>query len=342
MYFSNSLYPAGSEDALAMKKQFESVTNRRNATNHHIATLTVNAGRTPESLYLEFDRTITTEFKLDEGDAILNALMPLQKSVSIGRTIVEYARSSDSGVASTSMSGTAGIKFDGIEYDTAGTLVPMHDTGFEIPFREYDQQRLDGFDMTIDLQRESARTLRQQYVKFAMDGSPITHKGKKWQGFRADPTVEQVSLGAGGLNVDFTSASLTGANFRNGFLALVKQLYVTNKINVPATYFVSNEILFNAQRYYADTYESGMILDHLKRLTGVADIVATSALTGNQVLAIVLNKSFIQPVVGMAVNTVALSRPEYNSPYRWATWGAMGILVKNDWKGSSGVMYAAS
>jgi len=343
MYFSKSLYKPGSSNESAMKGQFNALNQRRAATNHHIADLTTNAGRSPQDLYREFDTMIVEQFRLDEGDAILNALLPLSRSVNIGRTIVEYARASDSGVAQTSMSGSTGIKFDGLDYDYGGTYVPVHDVGFELPWRQYEAQRLEGFDEVMDLQRESARTLRQRYVSFLLDGSAIKYKGKTWSGFRSDSTVKQVDLGAGGLNVDFTSSALTGANFRNGWLELVKKLYLEEKVTVPATYFVSNQIFFNAQRFYTDNYASGTILDQIKRVVGVADVVPSSALTGNQVLAMPLSQSFIEPVVGMGVNTVALSRPEYNSPYRWVTWGAMGIMVKNDFGGTNtGVMYAAS
>jgi len=327
MYFSKSLYQSGSSNEAAMKQQFAAVNKRRAATNHNIAEFVANAGRSPQDLYREFDTMVVTQFKLDEGDNILNALLPLSRSVNIGRTIIEYPKVSDSGVANTSMSGSTGIKFDGVDYDYGGTYIPIHDTGFEVPWREYEAQRLEGFDTVMDLQREHARTLRQKYVSFLLDGSAIKYKGKSWSGFRSDSTVKQVDLGAGGLNVDFTSAALTGANFRNGWLELVKKLYLEEKVTVPATYFVSNQIFFNAQRFYTDNYASGTILDQIKRVVGVADIVPSSALTGNQVLAMPLSQSFIEPVVGMGVNTVALSRPEYNSPYRWVTWGAMGIMV---------------
>lgn len=356
--FNEKDVKAGNSPTLnAMRAQYAYVNAHRDDPRHALpkslfSGLRVNAGSvglvgnmgaSPRDLYREFDNTTIRQFRLDEGDNILNRLMPLARSVNLGRTILEGARASGAGKFQTSMSGELSVIYDNVDYDTEKFIIPIHQNGFKRNWREGMQLSLDSFDDAVTQSAEAVRTHRNGVIDYMLDGTDIVHDGVGWEGFRNDSRVHQVDLGAGGLNIDFTSTTASGADVRDGWIALRDQLWLENKVSAPATYFVSNEAMSNFERYYSDNYASGTILDHLKLVSMVADIVPSSKLIGNQVLAIPLQSQFIQPIVGQAVSVIAMPRPSYNSPFAFDVVSAIGIKVSNDFEGvNKGVMYASS
>lgn len=318
------------------------VTNQARSENAQ-GQLVNNAGVRPGDLYREFDNTTVRQFRLDEGDNILNRLMPLSRSLPIGRTTFEYAASSNLGGFQSSMSGELAQVYDSVDYDGRKAIIPVHQNAFKRGWREGEQMGLEGFDDAVVQQAEAVRTHRNGLIDYMLDGNPnVSEKGVTWLGFRGDTSVHQVDLGAGGLNVDFTSGTATGADLRDAFIELRNELWLTNKVSVPATYFVSNEILANFERYYSDNYASGSILQQLRTVGMVADIVGSSKLTGNQILAMPLQSQFVQPLTGMAVSAIALPRQRYNDPFAFDVVSAVGILVRNDFGAENkGAMYAA-
>ena len=310
-----------------------------------------NAGRKPSDLYREFDSQVVTQFRLDEGDAILNPLMGLARSLPLGRTVLENARASDAGTFTQSMSGEEGSIFAKVDFDFDGTIVPVNVGGYKVNFRQNQQLTLENFEYLSNLQRETLRTHRQGLIGSFMDGhknkdgSFIKEKGFDWRGVRADSRVDQVDLGAGGLNVDFTSSSLSGQDAKAAFIALTRRRYIDNKVTARATFYVSNEIMFNFMRDYSTEYKDVSIMTVLKRDLGanIVDIVPSSVLTGNQVLSIPMESRFIQPLVGMGVSTIARNRPEWNSPLAFDIVSAVGWKVNTDF-GDQGkaIQYAAS
>ncbi len=361
MFVFNQKLATNSANRNAMASQYQAVNAHRddprhalpeslfsglsvNEQKHIVRRMQGNAGARPFDLYREFDRQTITQFRLDEGDNILNRIMPLARSLPVGRTVFEGARASDAGSFQTSMSGEISVVYDNVDYGSQKAIIPIHQNGFKRNWREGEQLSLEQFDDAVIQQGEGVRTHRQGLIDYFLDGdSDVTADGVSWLGMRNDSTVHQVDLGAGGLNIDFTSGTVTGQDVRDAWISLRDELKLENKVTVPATYFVSNEIMSNFERYYSDNYASGTILDHLKRVGLVADIVESSKLTGNQVMAIPLNNRFLMPLVGMGVSTIALPRPAYNSPFAFDVVSAVGFQVVNDFEGvNKGAMYAAS
>ncbi len=307
-----------------------------------------NSGRRPADLFREFDNQTVAQFRLDEGDVILNDLMPLSRSIAIGRTVLENARASDAGFFTQSMAGEKGSEYDNVDYDTDKYIIPINQNGFKRSWREGNQLSLEQFDDAVNQQREGIRRHRNGVIDSFLDGHLdkngefISHDGVTWQGVRADSRVDQVDLSGGGMNIDFTSGALTGETARAGWIALAERRYITNKVTVPATYYVSNEIFFNFARQYSNEYSAGSILQNLLTVPGVMAIKPSSKLTGNQVLSIPLSRNYVEPITGMAVSTIARSRPEWNSPFEFDIVSAIGWSIKTDFGGTNrGLQYAA-
>ena len=347
-----------SQDGLrgrAMAAQWAEVVDARNACRAneesfaHVLNargMHVNDGIIPQDVYLEFDNITIERFRSDDGDAFLNDLLPLSRSVSIGRLVHKFRRASDAGAAQTSMTGQIGVKMDQVEFNFDGSIIPIHDTGFGRNWREWNAQRAEGFDALIDDQRESVATLRRLLADNFLsghtdtDGNLIVVDGIQWAGMRADARVAQVNIGAAGINFDFTDQAKTYAEIEAAFKLVRNVLYITNNCEKEATYYVSREIMSNFERASSESYDSRKILERLAGLQGVAAIKSSSKLSGNEFMGFPLD-GLVRPIVGMGVNTVAMPRPVYNSNYDFAVWGAIGFEVRTDYDSRKCALFAA-
>jgi hypothetical protein len=311
------------------------------------AGFSVNEGLTPQDVYQEFDNVTVERFRSDDGDTFLNDLLPLSRSVNIGRLVHKFRRASDAGVTQTSMTGQIGVKMDQVEYNYDGTLVPIHDTGFYRNWREWNAQQAEGFDALVDDQRESVAAIRRRAADSFLDGhvdndgNIIVLDGISWSGMRADTRVAQVDLGAGGVNFDFTDTTKTYAEIEAAFKEVRDVLWITNNCEKDATYYISREIASNMERNSSEYASSeNKILERLSGLMGVAAIKVSSKLSGNEFMAFPLDGMSVRPIVGMGVNTVAMPRPVYNSNYEFVVWGAIGFEVRTDYSSRKCAMFA--
>lgn len=349
MIFDQALCNGNAAALRAMNIQYQAVNAQRDDPRHALPLeMFANTGTKPLDLFREWDNQTIEQFRLDEGDNILNRLLPMARSVNIGRTVLEGARSSDAGVFTQSMSGEEKSRFDNVDYDTQKTIIPIGQNGFKRNWREGVQLSLEDFNDAAIQQSEATRTHRQGVIGSFMDGHKnkdgqfIVEDGTDWQGVRADARVDQIDLGAGGLNVDLTSSATSGADIFNAFVEMARIRAVDNKVAAPAVYFVSPTILFNFVRDFSTTFAGKSIKDKLLEIVGIAGIEMSSVLVGNQVLSIPFNTSFIQPLVGMGVSTIALPRPSWNDPFAFEVVSAIGWNVKNDFEGTNKALQYAS
>ncbi len=332
--------------------QWDEVKRAREAANKHnmslnaMAGLTVNEGLIPRDVYQEFDNVTVERMRSDDGDTFLNDLLPLSRSLSIGKLVNRFRQASDAGNVQTSMSGQIGVKMDQVDYSFDGSIIPVHDTGFSRGWREWNAMTSEGFDGLIDDQRESVGTIRRHLADNFLDGHKdnngqfIKVDGLDWQGMRNDSRVAQVDLDASGINFDFTLTSNTGDQIKAAFIQVRDVLWITNKCEREATYYVSREIMSNFERKFSTQYDAKLISQELAQLMGVADIKVSSKLTGNELMAFPLDSNFIRPMVGMGLNTVAMPRPIYNSDYEFVVWGAIGFEVRTDFFGNTCALFA--
>lgn len=299
-------------------------------------------------MYRAYDQTVLTQFEPNTEFTLLNDLMPLSRSVRLEESVYEYARTGGRGWAHTSMSGQIGAALDARAYTFDGTMVPVHDSGFKFHWRDPIFNKGSALSSLSDAQVGSVDDVRRKIVDYMFNGfrdsenNFVTFDGKTWKGLKADDRVGQVDLGASGLNIDFSSATATSAQIRNGAIALRDNLKITNNMYAPQTWYVSSDILSNWERYYSDNYQSGTILQEILKLSGIVAVKEDSQLSGNQILVVPLTAGVIAPIVGQGVGTVASPRPEFNSDFIWRTWGAVGLMVKQDINLKHGVLFASS
>lgn len=341
----------------AAQQQWAEVIHARNgyrvnelafAPMQRAAGLQVNQGIIPTDVYQEFDNVTVQRFRSDDGDTFLNDLLPLSRSVNIGKLVHKFRRASDAGTVQTSMTGQIGVKMDQVEYNFDGSLIPIHDTGFYRNWREWNAQQSEGFDALIDDQRECVASIRRHAADNFLDGHRdangqlIVVDGISWGGIRNDSRVAQVDLGAGGVNFDFTDTTKTYAEIEAAFKQVRDVLWITNNCQQDATYYISREMASNFERNSSESYSSEKITNRLAQLNGVAAIKVSNKLSGNEFMAFPLSDNLVRPIVGMGVNTVAMPRPVYNSNYEFVVWGAVGFEIRTDYAGRKCALHASA
>lgn len=335
------------------KKLFEQVIANRREAEAVERMIAVNSGRTlrsneaaiiPQDVWRDFDSTTKELLRNDEGDVLLDDLLPLAKDLPIGKVVHQYRKASDSGVIRRSVSGSVSDIRDKTRYNYGKTVVPVFRGEFGREWREWEAQRSENFDGLRDDQANQVRAIRTDWANYIKNGdSDIVFDDQEAFGFSNSTDVVSYDLGASGQNIDYTSATATAEAIRNGFKEQRDALRITNNVSGMLTVYVSREIMSNLERYYSDNFSTGeTILQQLLKLTGIAAIKETALLTGNELFWTVLQSNNIRPLVGMPINTIAIPRNNQLDDYNFVTWGAMGIEFLTDYNGRGGNMYSSN
>jgi len=300
----------------------------------------VNAVDDIRRLYRAFDTTVLAQFEPNTQFTLLNDLMPLSRSVRIEQSRYDYARTGGRGWAHTSMSGQIGAALDAKSYTFDGTMVPIHDSGFKFTWRDPIFNSPSALQSQADAQRGSVEDVQRQYVDYMFngfrdsEGNFVQFDGLTWKGLKNDERVAQVTL-------TFNFATSTDpVALRTNAIALRDVVRVTNSQYAPQTWYVSAEIMSNLERYF-DVNATRTVLEELLKLSGIAAIKEDAQLSGNEILIVPLTAGVIAPIIGQAIGTVADPRQFYNSDYVWRTWGAMGLMVKQDINNKFSVIHAS-
>lgn len=294
----------------------------------------------PQDVYREFESQ-TKQLLRAPNLTLLNDLMPLAKALPVGKVEHMYRQASDSGVVVTDLEGTSPVELDKADYTYDSTIKVVHKTGFGRSWMEMEGQRSEGFDGLVDDQANAVRLMQETIAGHIYNGVDVTFKGTSADGIKDSSKVVSVDLDIDGLNIDFTSAAAAAADIRSAWISLVDALRITNNVSGDITFYVSREIMSNFQRYFsASDVGFGTILQSLLNLNGVAAIKEDAQLSGNEVVGMVLDPQFIRPLVGMAVATVPLVRSNPFDNYNFIVWSNVGLEIKTDYDGRSGVLYA--
>lgn len=311
----------------------------------NFAQLANSAAILPRDAWLDLDDITRRVMRDDEGSVYMNDLMPLAKTVSIGKTAHLYRVSSDAGTVFRSMSGQVPVAIDKVTYDYRGTPVPIFATAYGREWREWNTLRSENFDALSDDQEAHTAKIRRDMAQYVLTGdASINVGGYQAYGIKNHPYSKPVNLGsaAGGANIDLSSDSTTNDAivkfFSTYFGAVLDANKVTQKINV----YVSPEIGRRFDQSYSGSagFKEGTLFDYLMKNRRINKIAVTHELTGNEFFAFVPSSQYIRPLIGMAVGTSAMTRLNPTDNYQFLVMGAMGLEIRADWNGASGVFHS--
>ena len=314
-------------------------------TESTFASLSNSAAILPRDAWLELDSITRRVMRSDEGQAYMADLMPLAKAVNIGKLVHLSRVASDSGSVTRSMSGQVPNTLDKVVYDYRGTPVPIFSTAYGREWREWNTLSSENFDALADDQESHGAKLRRDMAQFALDGdSKLKVGGYSATGIRTSALSKTINLGsaAGGANIDLSSSSATSDQIEAFFNGPFGAMLDANFISAPVNVYVSPEIMRNWDRPYSGSAGSkdGTLLLQLLKNRRIAKITVTFELTGNEFFGFVPNAEYIRPLVGMAVNTTAKARQNPTDNYQFMMMGAMGMEIRADFNGRTGVFYS--
>jgi hypothetical protein len=300
----------------------------------------------PRDAWLEMDTITRRVMRDDEGEAFMRDLMPLARPVHIGKIAFGYRVSSDAGTVRRSISGKVPEVLGKTDYDYRKTLVPIFNTGYGRSWREWNTLQSENFDALADDQESHVAAIRRNMADYVLNGdTTITFEGAVGHGIKNHPYAKSINLGTGtgGFSIDLKSSTATSDEIDN-FLtlgiggALRANKLAGRKVNL----YVSGEIMQNWSRSYSgsDGFKGGRLIDYLRTHPNINKIEETSLLSGNEFFAFVPDSTFIRPLVGMATNTTAAVRLNPVDDYNFLVMSALGIDIRADWNGASGVFYS--
>jgi hypothetical protein len=339
--FNDALYTKDSSAGRIMTQQKQTVIAMRNTGHqaHKDMLLATNVARTPAEAYREMDATTKIE-QVPAGEfALLSRVMGKVKPINLGRKLYEYRKASDMNKGQSSMTGNIGVKGDKVDYGYGGTVVPIHDKGFEIDHRDHLAMQAEGFDELVDYAREAERGLMQTANDYLWAGdASLVFKTASWLGLKADPTVATATIGV------LLAATATPAdNIRAEVSRIRDILYITNNCTNPLDLIVSREIASNWERPFTTADGSfGTIGDYILKLRGIKEIYEDSALVGEEISFLYNDQAGFHGVSGMAISTYAMPRLYHNSPFAYVKFCALGFVAKEDFTDRKCALYATT
>lgn len=294
----------------------------------------------PRDAWLDIDTATRRVIRLDEG-TFMGDLMALAKTVHIGKLAHISRVSTDvNDQVVISMSGQIAEPVDKVDYDYRGAPVPIFSKAYGREWREWNTLQSENFDALLDDQEATTDKIRKAQARYAVFGNPrINVGGYEGFGIMNHPLTKLLNLGtgAGGTNINLTTADgdALDAFFSAPFGAMLDANGVVAAVNL----VVSPEIARNWDRSYsgASGFKGGRIIDFLNTNRRINKVTVDHMLSGNQFFGYVPSSEFIRPLVGMAVTTHAVARMNPTDNYQFKVMGAMGLEIRGDANGKSGV-----
>ncbi|WP_229997991.1 major capsid protein [Pseudomonas aeruginosa] len=301
--------------------------------------------------WAEVDAQIIQYRNQETGMEIVNDLLQVQTVLPIGKTAKLYNVVGDiADDVSVSIDGQAPYSFDHTEYNSDGDPIPVFTAGYGVNWRHAAGMNTVGIDLVLDSQAAKLRKFNKRIVAYTLDGATnIQVENYPGQGLRNHRNTIKVNLGsgAGGANIDLTTATQEqlAAFFTTGAFG---QAARNNKVDAYDVLWVSPEIWGNMNRPAtvaiggSTILSGGTVLQLITPFIPARAVRQTFALSGNEFLGYQRRRDVVTPLVGMATGVVPLPRPLPQVNYNFQIMSAMGIQVKKDDEGLSGVIYGAN
>lgn len=314
--------------------------------------LACNANPLTRDFWAELDRQIIELRAQEVGMEILTDLMQVQTVLPVGKTAKLYNVVGDiASDVSVSIDGQAPYSFDHTEYTSDGDPIPMFSAGYGVNWRHAAGLSTVGIDLVLDSQRAKLRKFNERLVSYVLDGDEkVQVQNYQSQGLRNHRNTARINLGSGsgGANINLTTATAEEllTFFGSGAFSTVAR---NNRVPAYDVLWVSYEIWGNLSRPYLVNLNAGAnaalasnVLSALLPFIPVREIRPTYALSGNEFLGYQRTRDVVSPLVGMTTGVTPLPRTLPQTNWNFQILAALGIQVKRDGEGRSGVVYGAN
>lgn len=332
-----------------MKQRLNEMLDERGRIEKMNKLLGNSALSIPQMAYQEMDKQIIEyAYRVDGGD-IIEDLNRVITPVDIGTTLKTYNKGSNvSRNDPISMDGHPDLGFDHITYTSDADPLPVMSEAWGANWRDVAGYGRIDVNVLLDTQLIKMKQHSEDIVKYTLDGSTrIDVSGFKGEGLRNHRNTFKIDLGASGLNVDLTTATL--AQYGDFFHKTLRTQMDNNHVRYLDKLWVSPEIYNNLtmKAFVANAGDGDFGRSNLDYLgtnipvRNLADVAPSYALKGNEFLGYVRDKQYIEVPVGKPTSITPLIRQYWNDNYNFRVDTIRGIQVKSDSSGKSGVFYGA-
>ena len=283
-----------------------------------------NALPLPRDVWGEWDRDAV----MIQRD-ILAVFNDLASSVSfpmpIGKLVHYFQTVSDSGEVNISMDGRSKAREDQPVFDYHGTPLPIVDSTYSFGWRQMEAARTEGVALDPTARDNSNRKVAEKMEDIALNGdAKIVVGGAQLYGLRNHPKRNTRSTGV-------TLNGATGVQWKAEIIALVKLMHTKN-FRVPMTIYMNWDDWFYADSTdYNTTQNFGKtILQAIKEIEGVGQIIPGSKVPANELIAVVKNRSVVQVLNGMPLSNRAQFRANPEDDYDFVAMMAAAVEIKYD------------
>ncbi|WP_305096471.1 major capsid protein [Croceibacterium aestuarii] len=342
-YFDQQLIANNPRQHGAWWGELSLVREHFHQTEDGLAAIGNAAAVLPRDAWLDLDSITRRVMRSDEGQVWMADLMPLAKPVNIGKLVHLNRVSGDAGRVVRSMSGQVPVTLDKVTYAFRGTPVPIFASGYGREWREWNTLQNENFDALADDQEAITAKLRRDNALYVLDGdASIVVEGYTAYGIRTSQYSKSIDLGSGGANIDLAASATTSDAIEAFINGAFGTMLDDNFVTMPVNLYISPEIARNWDRPYslAGGFKGGSLRDQILGNRRIAKIEVSFELSDNEFFGFVPSAEYIRPLVAMATSTVAMPRQHPRANYQFEVWNAMGIEIRADVNGRSGVFYS--
>lgn len=315
------------------------LNTRRQHERNHAAMLAVhgrdllvgNASPLPRDVWGEWDRE-AIEIQRDVL-AVYNDLASLTRNMPLGKLIHYFQRVSDNSQVHVSLDGRSKGSNDQPEFDYVGTPLPIIDAPFGFGWRQMLAAQTEGISLDSAARTNANRKVAEKLEDLMINGdAQIVVGGSQLYGLSNHPKRATRSTGV-------TLNAATGAQWVAEFKACIAGLQAKNFYGKVTFYLNYADWFYASTTDYTTNYPK-TILERLREIEGVADIIPASKVPANDIIAVIKSREVLQVLNGMPMMTRALTRQNPEDDYNFVVLAAAALEIKYDANDNCGVLYS--
>lgn len=300
----------------AMAKRFgpEMLGNR--------ATAIGNAQPLPKDVWGEWDRD-SVYIQRDMLAVYADLAASVSRAMNIGKLIHYFRTSSMSPTANVSLDGRGKGKTDQQVYDYHGTPLPIIDVPFSYGWRQMAAAMTEGEPLESDGRWDAERAVAEKLEDIVLNGdSSIVVGGDPLYGLRNHPN-------RGSRNTTNDLSTCTGAQWEADVKATLVLLNNDNHFGAATLYVNMTDWLYASRTEYTANYPR-KISEVILSMAGVANVVPSSKVPADNIIAVVKQPNVVRLLVGMPMATIPLFRANPHDDYNFVTMAASALEIKFD------------
>lgn len=330
-------------DELEQRMEFNAIQKALTANLTHDSGSYVKnaAGIFGKDYWFELDNQAIEIAGQERGREIFNDIQDLATVVPLGKTVRGYQKLGDiSDHVTISMDMQTPQTFDHSSMTGDADPIPGFTAGYGINWRHWLGLQTENIDLMLQSQRAKLVKFYEAMADYALNGNTrIQEANYPGQGIKNHRNTVKIDL-TGVIDLTTATAEQVINYFAGAFGAVLDENAVAS-----VKLWVSPQIRARmAMPYSAELgIVSGSIESQLRQFTPrISEIGTDYSLNGNEFVAYVKDKTFLEVPTGQAVIITPLPRLMPRENFNNDISSAFGIQVKADSKGRSGVFYGAN